>query len=327
LDGLTLDRERWIDGRYLLGECIAAGGVGAVHRGRTREGAEIAIKRLRPDAAHDARLDQSLLDDASVSSKIRHPNVVHVIEAVVEQGETFVVMELVTGHSLAEILKSARLPLRISTGILAQVLLGLHAAHEHDVVHRDVSPQNILVGNDGNVKVTDFGIAQATQRAQYTRTGEVKGKLGYLSFEQVNQMKLDRRTDVFSASVVFWEMLTARRLFDGATEAEVMEQVLSKTPEPPSRVEPGVPKEIDAIVVRGLSRRARDRFDTALEMQRALLDSGQVADDAEIAAWLAALRPSAVGRPAKRPALWIVVPASLLVIVLLALLFARHSAP
>lgn len=326
---MTLDRERWIGDRYLLGACIARGGVGAVHRAVSRDGTEVAIKCVLPEATGDVRLTQSLLDEANLAARIRHPNVVRVLDTIIENDEVFVVMELVEGRNLRALL-GEKPPPRVAAGIVAQALSGLHAAHEtksesgesFDIVHRDVSPSNILVARDGMVKVTDFGVAKARQRLQYTRTGEVKGKLGYLSFEQLNEMKLDRRTDVFSASVVLWELLTTQRLFDGGTELEIMTQVLSGVPDAPSRRNPLVPAELDAITERGLARRADERFQSALEMERALRESGQAAEPPEIAEWLRGLEPA--NRPATtrrfRPSLVWVLPASLFIIVLVALL-------
>jgi serine/threonine-protein kinase len=178
--------------------------------------------------------------------------------------------------------------------VMSGTLQGLHAAHEArnergeplDVVHRDVSPQNVLVGTDGVARVLDFGVAKAIGRLQTTRDGQIKGKTAYMSPEQIQGREVDRRTDVYAASVVAWEALTGRRLFVGDSAAEIMNQILEKKIEPPSRHAPDLPRAIDTIVLRGLARRANDRFATALEMSAALENAIVPATSRQVGEWV-----------------------------------------
>ena len=214
-----------------------------------------------------------------------------------EQG-LFLVMEYVHGESLSRLMRTARatgepIPPRIVAAIMCGVLLGLHSAHDtrgHDgallgVVHRDVSPQNVIVGADGSARVLDFGIAKAAGRVQVTREGQIKGKLAYMAPEQLRG-RVDRRTDVFAASVVLWEMLTGRRLHEGAKDVEIVTRVVKGDFAPPSAYSPGLGPELDAIVLRGLAVDPDQRFasarDLALELERRV----GLASPSEVSAWV-----------------------------------------
>jgi len=215
-------------GRYVLGEALASGGMGTVHLGRI-VGASgfsrvVAIKRLFPGFATDASFRQMLLDEARFASRIRQPNVVPILDVVEAERDLYVVMEYVHGLPLAGALEragDAPMPVEIAVAIAEAVLLGLQAAHEAraedgtplGIVHRDVSPQNILIGADGVPRLIDFGIAKAATRLQVTDPGVIKGKAGYMAPEQLLSEPVSRHADVFSASVVLWEMLAGRRLF------------------------------------------------------------------------------------------------------------------
>ncbi|HSQ67748.1 MAG TPA: serine/threonine-protein kinase, partial [Polyangiaceae bacterium] len=213
-------------GRYVLCDAIASGGMATVHLGRLLGpvgfSRTVAIKRLHPHFARDPEFVAMFLDEARLAARIRHPNVVSTLDVVVLQGELFVVMDYVHGEALSKLIRAnGAVPPPIAASIIAGVLYGLHAAHEAKtddgaplhIVHRDISPQNVLVGVDGSARVVDFGVAKAVGRLQTTREGALKGKIAYMSPEQISTDSVDRRTDIYAASVVLWEMLTGKRLY------------------------------------------------------------------------------------------------------------------
>ena len=291
-------------GRYVLHNEIASGGMASVHFGRlTGAGGfsrTVAIKRLHPHIARDADFAAAFLDEARLSARIRHPNVIQMHDVVAEGDELFLVMEYVHGESLAELARilHARhqaIPLAIARAIGTSILYGLHAAHETaaedgsplHVVHRDVSPANVLVGADGIVRVVDFGIAKATSRlSPTTREGHVKGKLAYMATEQIRGEPIARTTDTYSAAVVIWEMLAGRRLFAGENEGHVVEQVLLGAVKPPSAYSPKVSSALDEIVMRGLAQDPKERPRTAQEMASEIESIVLPASAREIGAWL-----------------------------------------
>ncbi len=274
-------------GRYALFDEIACGGMAAVHVGRlvgpVGFSRTVAIKRLHPQFAKDPEFVTMFLDEARLAARVRHPNVVPTLDVVASQGELFLVMEYVQGESFARLLHVAksngqRIPRDIVCAVLASVLHGLHAAHEAKsergeplgIVHRDVSPQNILVGVDGIARVLDFGIAKAAGRAQVTREGQVRGKMAYIAPEQLQHGSANRKADVYAAAVVLWEALTGERLFLSDSEAATIARVLTGEVAPPSSLVPDIPPELDAVVMRGLARDPATRYETARDMARAL---------------------------------------------------------
>jgi hypothetical protein len=301
--GDDASRTEHIVGRYVLCDAIAAGGMATVHIGRLLGpvgfARTVAIKRLHPHYAKDPEFVAMLLDEARLAARIRHPNVVPTLDIVVEKGELLVVMEYVQGESLSRLARSTfrkkeKIPLPIMMTVAAGALYGLHAAHEATteqgaplcVVHRDVSPQNIIVGLDGATRVLDFGVARAVGRVQTTRDGTVKGKLAYMSPEQVRGQPLDRRSDLYAMAVVLWEMTAGRRLFIGDNEAEVIHKVLTAEVKPPSAMVPGLPKRLDDFVMKGLHRNPDERFASALEMAEEVQKIGS-ATPGEVGAWVA----------------------------------------
>lgn len=270
----------------------------------------IAIKRLHSHFAGDPEFVSMLLDEARLAARVRHPNVVSVVDVVVIQGELLLVMDYVEGESLARLEQQSRetgtqIPPPVAVTMMAGVLYGLHAAHEArgdrgeplGIVHRDVSPQNVLVGVDGVARVVDFGVAMAVGRVQTTREGQLKGKLAYMAPEQIRG-NVSRATDVYAASVVLWETLTGRRLFSGS-EVEVFAKVMEQTVEAPSRYAPAIPPALDALVLRGLSRDPSSRFATAREMARALEDVVPPVALSKIGEWVEKTARDAVAHRAR----------------------------
>jgi len=284
-------------GRYTLFDPIAAGGMATVHLGRLMGpvgfSRTVAIKRLHAQFARDPEFVAMFLDEARLAGRIRHPNVVSTLDVVVLDAELLVVMDYVHGEAVSRLIRhGGPVPQAIACTVLAGALYGLHAAHEAsaddgsplEIVHRDVSPQNILVGADGLARVVDFGVAKAVGRLQTTREGTIKGKLSYMSPEQIAADAVDRRTDIYAASVVLWEMLTGRRLFDADSDVRKMHRVLHGEVLPPSTLLP-VDPALDALVMRGLSRHADARFATAHEMAEAL-QSIAMATPGQVAEWM-----------------------------------------
>jgi eukaryotic-like serine/threonine-protein kinase len=293
-------------GRYLLFGEIAAGGMATVHLGRLTGHAgfarTVAVKRLHPQYAKDPDFVAMFLDEARLAARIRHPNVVPTLDIVETDGEIFLVMEYVQGASLSRLLRAAQSaqtppdPWMVAT-IASGVLHGLHAAHEArselgeplEIVHRDVSPQNVLVGIDGTPRLLDFGVAKAVGRLQTTREGQVKGKFAYMAPEQLHGRGVTRQADVYSAAVVAWEALTGRRMFIVDNEAAIVHAVLHDRVPPPSEIVPDLPRELDAVVMRGLERDVTRRYATARDMALELERLGGIAPASEVGAWVDSL--------------------------------------
>ncbi len=262
----------------------------------------VAIKRLHEQFAQDPEFVSMFLDEARLAARIRHPNVVPTLDVVALEGELFLVMEYVQGEALGALLKALRrrherVPVRYAVAIVAGALRGLHAAHEATdeqgnplgIVHRDISPQNILVGIDGVPRVLDFGVAKAAGRIQVTREGQIKGKIAYMPPEQIHARGTDRRTDVYAAGVVLWETLTGTRLFQGENDVAVFAKVLEGSIRPPSELAQDVPPELDAIVLRAVAGSPDARFPDAREMARALDGVVALVPTAEIGEWVEAI--------------------------------------
>jgi eukaryotic-like serine/threonine-protein kinase len=292
-------------GRYALFGEIAAGGMATVHLGRLLGTAgfarTVAIKRLHPHLAKDPDFVQMFLEEARLAARVKHPNVVATLDVVSMEGELFLVMEYVAGESLSRLVRKTReagerIEPRYISGIICNTLDGLHAAHDAKsekgvplgIVHRDVSPQNVHVGVDGVARVLDFGIAKATNRVQETRTDQIKGKVAYMSPEQLAKGQIDRRADVYSASVVLWEALTGQRLFKADDVPSLVYAIVHEDVRKPSDVAPDLPKELDEIVMRGLERDADKRWSSAREMATALERLIPPAPPREIGAWVEA---------------------------------------
>jgi serine/threonine-protein kinase len=274
-------------GRYAIYGEFAAGGMARVNLGRfsgPRGFAKIvAVKSLHAEVARDPDAAAAFMDEARLMSRIRHPNVVDVLDVLNARGELYLVMEYVAGVSLATLIRECRqrgtrIPPAVAAAMVIAVLDGLHAAHEAKdesgqplhIVHRDVSPQNVLVGADGVARVLDFGIAKAVSRSAATRGNVQKGKPGYMSPEQIRGEAVDARADVWAAAVILWELLTGSRLFAGDNDWAVSRKVLERSIDAPSRLVASLPREVDLVVERGLARDAAARFASAREMAQAL---------------------------------------------------------
>jgi serine/threonine-protein kinase len=290
-------------GHYAIYEQIASGGMATVHLGRVTGPVSfartVAIKRLHPHLAREPEVVAMFLDEARMAARVRHPNVVPTLDIVTTQGSPFLVMEYVQGESLAGLLATLRangqrISASIASAIVVGMLQGLHAAHEATgdrgeplgLVHRDVSPQNVIVGLDGVARLLDFGVAKAAGRLQTTREGQLKGKLAYMAPEILRGGKVTRAADVYSAAVVFWETLTGERLFAADNEGNVIERVLFAEIVPPSVRAGDVPEALDAIVLRALARDPTQRYATAREMVRAIERAVPVARTSDIGAWV-----------------------------------------
>jgi eukaryotic-like serine/threonine-protein kinase len=304
-------------GRYAIYGEIASGGMASVHYGRLIGPAgfsrTVAIKRLHAQFAKDPDFVGMFLDEARLASRIRHPNVVSILEVVAEEGELFLVMDFVQGEALSRLVRTVRggMPIPIAVSIVVGVLEGLHAAHEArgeldmplSIVHRDVSPQNILVGVNGVAHLIDFGVAKAVGNSRMTRDGHIKGKIAYMAPEQIVSAPIDRRADVYSAGVILWEALTGTRLFSTAeTEVSLLHQALYGTVEPPSIHRRDVSPELDAIVLRGLAREPDQRFATARDMAQALEQAVASAAPRDVGLWVQATAGASLRNRAARVA-------------------------
>ncbi len=294
--------------RYeLMGE-IASGGMATVYLARLlgMGGFQrfVAMKRLHPHLASEKEFVEMFLDEARIAARIHHPNVVPILEVGASAVGYYLVMEYIEGDTLARLLARAastgkKLPVSIALRVAIDMLSGLHAAHElHDdhnepvnLVHRDVSPQNVLVGQDGIARITDFGVARAASRLTATRVGQLKGKIAYMAPEQAAGAEdLDRRADVFSAGIVIWEALAQKRLFKAENEAATLSRVITEPVPLLFQIAPQVSKEVSGVVMRALDRDPDKRFMTcaafadALEAAAALKD--KVASPRELAAYV-----------------------------------------
>jgi serine/threonine-protein kinase len=286
---------------------LATGGTATVYLGCLRSEAGfsrvVGIKRLHEHHAKDERLVKALLAEARIVSRIRHPNVVSVLDIVAENAEKLVVLDYVHGESLSRLVLEARqasepIPLGIALRIGVDALEGLHAAHEATgdtgvpllVVHRDVSPQNIMVDVDGQARIIDFGIAKALERPfTTTHNGEFRGKLAYAAPEHIAGLAVDRRTDVWAMGMVLWELVAERRFFADAALDEIVRRINGEVIPPPSTVNPSCPAAIDAIVLRALERDPDARFASAREMALALEKVGLLASHREVGRWVRTL--------------------------------------
>jgi serine/threonine-protein kinase len=275
-------------GRYEVVGHLAEGGMAEILLGRLvgPRGFEhpVVIKRILPHLARSKEFVDMFVDEARIVAAIRHPNVVAVHELGRDGDELFLVLEYLEGESVGSLVRrlwtrGEALDHRVAAHIIAQACAGLHAAHEltdehgvvRDLVHRDVSPQNVFVTYAGDVKVLDFGIAKAAKRHTRTEAGQLKGKFGYMSPEQCHNKPLDRRSDIFALGTLLYELTTSRRLFKRESELDILKAITEQPIARPSTIAADYPPALEAICMRALERRRSARYETAADMRRDLL--------------------------------------------------------
>ncbi len=273
-------------GQYILLERIANGGMAEVWKARMRgvEGFQkiVAIKKILPHLSDNEDFITMFVDEAKLAAQLNHNNIIHIYDLGKIAQSYYIAMEYIDGHDLKTILKRGEergsVPIELAVFVASKIASALDYAHrkrdfnEQDLglVHRDVSPQNVLISYDGDIKLCDFGIAKAASKASHTQAGALKGKLQYMSPEQAWGRPIDRRSDVFALAVVLFEMLAGRKLFTGDNEMSILEQVREARVEVPSQLNDEVPPEVDAIVAKGLQRDPDQRYQSAGEMARDL---------------------------------------------------------
>jgi TonB family protein len=274
-------------GQYVLLEKIATGGMAEVWKARMRgvEGFQkiVAIKKILPHLSDNQDFIEMFVDEAKLAAQLNHNNIIHIYDLGKIQSSYYIAMEYIDGYDLKNILKKAEerdqpLSVEIALFIASKVAAALDYAHrkrdfedkEMGLVHRDVSPQNVLISEEGDIKLCDFGIAKAASKASHTQAGALKGKLQYMSPEQAWGRNIDRRSDIFALATVLFEMLTSRKLFSGDNELSILEQVREARVTAPSQSNDEVTPQIDAIVLKALQKDPANRYQTAGEMQRDL---------------------------------------------------------
>jgi serine/threonine-protein kinase len=285
---MVAQRGRRIAGKYQLSEPLGEGGMATVWKGLTLGAAgfsrRVAIKRVLPELAHDNKFTAMFVEEARVVSELAHPNIVQVHDFDHDdEGNYFIVMEFVDGIDLEHWSAAygklgQKPPWPYATAIAIEVLRGLAAAHERvdslgrpaPVIHRDVTPTNILIGKNGIVKLTDFGLARAMDRASMTKPGTVKGKLAYMAPEVLTGKPADEKSDIFCVGIFLWETLCGRRLYSGRTDLEVI--MKAREAKVPSVVEcrDDIPLPLAEVVNGALAKEPSERFGSAREMERAL---------------------------------------------------------
>ncbi|MEM1022219.1 MAG: serine/threonine-protein kinase [Myxococcota bacterium] len=275
--------------QYEVVERIAVGGMAEVYRARAIDesgrGSVVCIKRILPHLTRDPRSLSMFVDEARLAASLDSPFIVQVYDLCMSpSGEHFIVMEYVEGMDLARVLSTcrkngARIPIDVVARIAIEMCKGLHVAHEHkdpqgvglDIIHRDISPQNILLSRGGDVKITDFGIAKSSIVMTTTALGVLKGKYGYMSPEQASGQPLDRRSDLFNVGILMYEMLVGERCFAGSSDYSTLELMREAVVVPPSHTRHDVDSELEKVVMKALSKRKEDRFSTARELEQAIL--------------------------------------------------------
>lgn len=276
-------------GKYILLNPMGKGGMAEVYRGRLtgQEGFEkqVVIKKMLPKTAENPEMVRYFIDEARLAALLQHENIVHVYDFGEADGAYFMAMEYLSGNDLSEIIRQV-----ISRGesfsvetvlwIASKVCDGLEYAHTLknlegeplNLIHRDLSPHNLFITRDGKVKILDFGIAKTTMQSTETQIGIAKGKMAYMSPEQIEAKTLDHRSDIFAIGILMYEMLTLRRMFKGDSTVDVFRQVMEAAHEPIDMVLPDLEPEVAAIIEKALSKSPDDRFSSCLEMQQVIED-------------------------------------------------------
>jgi len=260
---------------------------------------DVAVKSILPAYTLDPTLTAMLIEEARLATHLNHTNVVQVLDLGKMGDRYFIVMEYVDGADLDSVLKHAgRIPPALAGRIVRQVLSGLKFVHEREdasgrplhLVHRDVSPPNIMLSAAGEVKLTDFGIAKARNSTLVTEAGMIRGKVSYMSPEQAQGGDLDHKSDLYSLGIVLWELLTVRRLFQGENQIQLLQEVRDPEIDPPSSINPEIPAPLDEVVLKALAKSPDDRYPTARDfdraLEKALSKSDLRASAADLESWL-----------------------------------------
>src|SRR6478609_3896751 len=271
-------------GKYELVSRLAAGGMAEIFLARTKgiQGFEkyLVIKKILRNRTNDPEFVRMFLDEARVAATLDHPNIVQIYDVGHVENEYFIAMEYLRGHNLIEIVRAgaklgySKPPLEHVMSSLSGVCAGLHYAHDKrdfqgrplEIVHRDVTPQNIVVSFDGAVKIVDFGIAKAATREVETLAGTLKGKIGYMSPEQCRGMPVDRRSDLFAVGIILYELTTGKRLYHERSDFETLKKIIEGPVPSPRDILPFYPAALNAIVVRCLQKNPDDRYQTARDL-------------------------------------------------------------
>ncbi|MFO0633766.1 MAG: serine/threonine-protein kinase [Nannocystaceae bacterium] len=294
-------------GPYLLLERISVGGMAEVYKAKEYgvEGFErtVAVKRILPHVAEDDEFIAMFKDEAKIAVQLNHGNIAQIYNLGNEQDSFYIALEYINGRDLRAIFQKCQqqarpMPVAQACYVIMKICEGLDYAHnkkdkynrELNIVHRDVSPPNILVSFEGEVKLIDFGVAKAAGRASRTQAGILKGKFGYMSPEQVRGMPLDRRSDVFSVGVVLFEVLTGNRLFQADTDFATLEKVRAVDVPRPSSLNPEIPKPLENIIYKALAREPEQRYQSAIELhdelQAFMFAQGLFYSRKDLAAWM-----------------------------------------
>lgn len=305
-------------GQYELIEHIATGGMAEVYKARMKglEGFQkiVAIKRILPHLTDNDEFVTMFIDEAKLAAQLQHPNIIHIYDLGKIERSYYIAMEYIDGLDLRTILsklqaKGDRFPLPLALYVGARLADALDYAHRKRdfkgqamaLVHRDVSPQNVLISYEGEIKLCDFGIAKAASKASHTRAGALKGKLQYMSPEQAWGKDLDHRSDIFSLGLVLYEMIVGRKAFSGDSELSILEQVRSPQLVPPRALDPSIPPEVEQILLKALKEKREERYQSAADMAKDLEAAMRAFEPAPSAAQLGAFLCDLVGR--ERPAL------------------------
>src|SRR3954454_1743499 len=294
-------------GKYYLLERINVGGMAEVFKAKTFgvEGFErlLAVKRILPNIAEDAEFITMFIDEAKIAVQLQHANIAQIFDLGKADESFFIALEYVHGRDLRAIFDRMRsrgepIPISMACYVTMQVCEGLDYAHnkkdgqgrELGLVHRDISPQNVLIGYEGEVKLIDFGIAKSVGKASRTQAGILKGKFGYMSPEQVRGLPLDRRSDIFSVGIVLYELLTGERLFVGESDFSTLEKVRNVEILPPSTYNRRISDELERIVMKALAKDVEDRYQNAIDLhddlQAYMYSAGEFYSRKDLAAWM-----------------------------------------
>ncbi len=298
-------------GSYELLEELGQGGMAVIYRARQQNAQaaarDVVLKAMLPNLVSSRPLVEMFESEARLTAQLRHPNIVEVEDYGIGDGIPYLIMEYLDGRNLSQIRNALnklkrRMPIGVAIAIARDLCLALGYAHNFvdetgkrmQVIHRDVSPSNVMVQRDGSVKLLDFGVAKLSSAGGREITSSLKGKFAYMAPEQVNHEPIDRRCDVFAAGIVLHELFTGTRLFGRKSELETLRRVANVEAAPPSHSNAEVPGALDAIVMRALSKRPQERYPSGQEMAAALDATGLAADRRELATLLEQILPHPV---------------------------------